>query len=142
MSYDLTAQADRARSRFAPHGTLAASVAGLPHVRQLGPDLFALDDPPARWMEISLEVSDADGDSESASDAGRAEVNCVHFHIPYDHLGDEPERDYFPTAWAVAQFLGWRLYDQQVGEYITETTIPARDKLAFGTLVRRALGLE
>lgn len=142
MSFDLTAQADDARSRFAPHDTLAAFVAGLPHVRRLGPDLFALDDPPARWMNISLEVSGPDGDSEAAADAGRAEVNCVRFHIPYDQLGDEPERDYFPTAWAVAEFLGWRLYDGQLGEYVTEGAIPARERAAFAKLVRRALGRE
>src|SRR5690349_7602906 len=114
MSYDLTAKADDTYSQFAPHGTLATFVAGLPHVRQLTPNLFALDDPPDRWMNISLEVADTDGDSESASDAGHAEVNCVRFHIPYEQLGDEPEGDYFPTAWAVAQFLGWRLYDEQL----------------------------
>ena len=64
----------------------------------------------------------------SASRAGRAEVNCVRFHIPYDQLGDEPERDYFPTAWAIARFLGWRLFDQQLGEYIVEGTTPAPDR--------------
>jgi hypothetical protein len=142
MSFDLTAQADDARSRFAPHRPLAAFVAGLPHVRRLGPDLFALDDPPARWMNVSLEVSAASGDSVSASDAGLAEVNCVRFHIPYEQLGDEPERDYFPTAWAIAQFLGWRLYDQQLGEYIAEAAIPARQRRAFAKQVRQALGLE
>src|SRR5262249_47995063 len=117
-------------------------VAGLPHVRRLWPDLFALDDPPARWMNISLEVSGPDGDSVSASEAGRGEVNCVRFHIPYDQLGGEPERDYFPTACAIAQFLGWRLYDPQLGEYIAEGAIPARERGAFAKQVRRALGLE
>jgi hypothetical protein len=142
MSFDLTAQADDARSRFAPYDTLAEFVAGLPHVRRLKPDLFALDDPPARWMNISLESSDDEGDSVSASEAGRGEVNCVRFHIPYDQLGDEPERDYFPTAWAIAQFLGWRLYNEQLGEYVVEGSIPAREWGAFAKQVRRALGLE
>lgn len=142
MSFDLTAQADDDRSQFAPRDALAAFVATLPHVRRLKPDLFTLDDPPARWMNISLEVWDEEEGSTSATDAGLAEVNCVRFHIPYDQLGDEPERDYFPTAWAVAQFLGWRLYDEQTGEYIAEGNIPKRERGAFAKQVRRALGLE
>jgi hypothetical protein len=142
MSFDMTARADDDFSRFAPRDPLAVFVATLPHVRQLKPDLFALDDPPARWMNVSLEVWVEEEGSTSATDAGRAEVNCVRFHIPYDQLGDEPERDYFPTAWAVAQFLGWRLYDEQAGEYIAERAIPAGDRGAFAKQVRRALGLE
>ncbi|OWK45478.1 hypothetical protein [Fimbriiglobus ruber] len=142
MSFDLTVQVDDAHSQFTPHGSLAAFIESLPHIRRLNPDLFALDDPPARRMNMSLEVSDAGGDSTSATDAGRAEVNCVRFHIPYDQLGDEPEQDYFPTAWAVAQFLGWRLYDQQLGEYVVEGAIPIRERGKFAETVRRALGPE
>lgn len=142
MSFDLTVQADDDCSQSADGGSLAAFVAGLPHVRRLGPDLFALDDPPARWMNISLSVSDGEGGFTGPSKVGRADVNCVWFHVPYDQLGDEPERNYFPTAWATAQFLGWRLYDQQLGEYVADGDIPARERGLFARQVKRALGLE
>jgi hypothetical protein len=42
----------------------------------------------------------------------------------------------------VAQFLGWRLYDEQTGEYIAEGAILPQDRGAFAKQVRRALGLE
>jgi hypothetical protein len=142
MSFDLTVQADDARSRFTDHAALSAFIAGLPLIRQTAPDLFVLDDPPRRWMNISLEVSDVEGDSVSVSESGRSVVNCVRFYIPYAQLGDEPDRDYFPTAWAIAQFLGWRVYDQQLGKYISEGAIPPAERGAFAKQVRRALGLE
>lgn len=93
-------------------------------------------------MNISLSVKEADGGFTAPSELVRTDVSCVWFHIPYDQLGDEPERDYYPTAWAIARFLGWRLYDEQLGEYVADGDIPARERTSFGQQVKRVLGLE
>jgi len=93
-------------------------------------------------MNIDLAVKEADGGFTAPSELGRTDVNCVWFHIPYDQLGAEPERDYYPTAWAIARFLGWQLYDEQLGEYVTDGAIPAPERTSFDQQVKRALGLD
>ncbi|MFO0799943.1 MAG: hypothetical protein U0804_20930 [Gemmataceae bacterium] len=142
MSFDLTVRADEECSGIADAGPLREFIAALPHIRNLGTDLFVLDDPPARWMNIDLSVKEADGGFTAPSELGKSDVNCVWFHIPWDQLGDEPGCDYYPTAWAVAQFLGWRLYDEQLGEFVADGEIPSRERTLFGQQVKRALGLE
>ncbi len=142
MSFDLSVRADDECSRSAEAGPLSAFIATLPHVRPLRPDQFALDDPPERWMNICLSVTDPAGGFTEPSQLGRSDVNCVWLFIPYDQLGEEPEQDYFPTAWAIAQFLGWRLYDQQLGKYVAEDDIPVRERGLFAQQVKQALGLR
>jgi hypothetical protein len=136
MSYDLTIRADGHYSRSTPLAPLADFIDRLPHVRRNGPSGFVLEAPPARWMNISLEVADEHGDSVSVDESGGDQVNCIRLHIPYANLGEEAERDYFPLAFDVAQFVGWQLYDAQTGEYVTP---PARPDPTRGDFAREVM---
>ena len=69
-------------------------------------------------MEISVETVDVDGNSIEEDGKIYGTTNCIRLHIPYAFLGKRPERDYFPTAFAIADHLGWSLYDEQSGEDI------------------------
>ncbi len=140
MSYDLTIKPDDEFSRSAEVGRVMTFIGQLPSVRSNGARGFVLDDPPSRWMEIDLEYIGPDGEFDDELSESGPKTNCVRLHIPYAYLGDTPERDYFPTALAIAKFLGWRLYDEQSGEDIHEGAIPKRQWTVFCNQVRRALG--
>jgi hypothetical protein len=136
MSYDLTIRADHDYSRSTPLAALAEFLDQLPHLRRNGPSGFILEAPPARWMNISLELADPQGDSVAVHEAGADQVNCIRLHIPYANLGQEAERDYFPLAFDITQFVGWQLHDAQTGEYITP---PAPPDPTRGDFAREAM---
>lgn len=118
MSYDLTLRPDEKFSRSVPRQPLAAFLAQLPSVRRADRPQFILDEKPKRWMEISLETVDEDGNWIEEDGKVYDSTNCIRLHIPYAFLGKRPEQDYFPTAFAIADHLGWSLYDEQSGEDI------------------------
>jgi hypothetical protein len=142
MSYDLTIRADRAYSQFVPLEPLREFIGRLPHVRPNGTTGFILDDPPRRWMNISLEVAGEDVDSIAVDEDGRLRVNCIRLHIPYEYLGDAAERDYFPVAAEIAGLLHWRLYDCQTGKDVPASPRPDAKRDAFYREVLGALGLS
>lgn len=142
MSFDLTIKSDDAFSRSAEVARVMAFIAQLPNMRSNGSRGFVLDDPPARWMEIDLEFKGADREYDPVLSESGPDTNCIRLHIPYAYLGDLPHWEYFPTALAIARFLGWRLYDEQSGEDIREGDIPKREWAAFYKQVRQALGEE
>jgi hypothetical protein len=123
MSYDLTIRGDETYSRSTPKAALDGFIAGLPGITANGAMGFALDDRPKRWMEIDLEVVSEEGDSIAESWQTYDAVNCIQLHIPYPFLGKAIERDYLPTAFAIADFVGWPLYDEQTGELVPRDTI-------------------
>ncbi len=77
------------------------------------------------WMEIDLEDVTEDGDIRE--DGASGSVNCVRLHIPYAMLGGAPERDYFPTAFAIGQYLGWAVIDEQTGESLAASAARGQD---------------
>jgi hypothetical protein len=119
MSYDLTISADETYSESTPLGPLADFIAELPQVESNGDAGFVLDDRPKRWMAIDLEVVDEEGDNVQEADQTVDSINCIHLHIPYPFLGDAIERDYLPTAVAIAEFVGWPLVDEQTGKLLS-----------------------
>jgi hypothetical protein len=141
MSYDLTIRADRNYSQFVALGPLAEFIGNLPDVQANGPSGFLLKGS-HRWMNISLETANEEGDSVAAHEDGRSQVNCIRLSIPYEYLGDAPEQDYFPVGKEIADLLGWQLYDAQTGEDLAASTPVNRDRGAFYREVRRALGLD
>ena len=121
MSYDLTIRSDEDCSRSYLFADLAAFVATLPDVEPNGDRGFALNDPPNRWMEIYLEFRVFNDDERDFDDdPTRTNFNWVSVCIPYGHIGRQPERDYFPTAFAIAEHLGWPVYDEQRGRVLQQ----------------------
>lgn len=115
MSYDMTIAADERFSQAVPLGPLRDFVGRLPGVQPNGERDFALSVEDRLWMEIDLESVTEEGDSRNDGEDA-ATVNCVRLHIPYAMLGESPRRDYFPTAEAIARYLGWSAIDDQTGE--------------------------
>ena len=116
MSYDLSIKPDETYSQFAARARVGEFILQLPHVQRNGEIGFVLDDLPNRWMEIDLEVVSEEGDNVQHAAETYDTFNCIRLHIPYPYLGDAIERDYFPTAFAIADFVGWTLYDEQIDE--------------------------
>jgi hypothetical protein len=118
VSYDLIVRADEEFSKSTAFGPLADFIEMLPNIRPNGSTGFVLDDPPKRWMEIDLEGDFPEEEAMEAIKEGPGRVSSISLQIPYAHLGDAPERDYFPMALAIAKFVGWPLFDAQTGEEI------------------------
>jgi len=131
MSYDLTIRADEKHSRSTPFRELAAIIEGLPNIRPNGEMRFALDDLPRRWMEIDLEVVSEEGDSVAESWRSYDTINCIRLHIPYQFLGKAMERDYLPTAFAIADFVGWPLYDDQTDRFLLKEATASKSWWRF-----------
>ena len=126
MSYDLTIKGDDSYSRSTVKATTDSFIAQLPNIKPNGDHGFALDGLPDRWMEIDLEIVSEEGDSIRENWRDGDEINCISLHIPYQFLGDAPERDYFPIAIAIADHLGWELYDEQTGELVPRGPAPRK----------------
>jgi hypothetical protein len=77
----------------------------------------------APTVRSSLETADEDGNCVQVEGKTYDTTNCIRLHIPYAFLGKRPERDYFPTCFAIADHLGWSVYDEQSGEDIPRDAI-------------------
>src|SRR4030095_1031512 len=120
MSYDLTIRPDEHFSEFKPLATLAAFLAAQPNVTPNGNRGFVLEDG-NRWMGIDIETVSEEGDNIEDDSTDAETFNCIRAHIPYPHLGKQPEHDYFPLLRSIAQHIGWQLYDEQSDEDVPES---------------------
>ncbi len=127
MSFDLTIKPDDNYSRRTSKAALDSFVTQLPGVKPNGTRGFVLDERPKRWMEIDLEVVSEEGDNIEEEGETYDDINCVRLQIPYAFLGHAIERDYLPTAFAIADHLGWTLYDDQSGEPVPKDAIASKD---------------
>jgi hypothetical protein len=127
MSYDITIRPDEKFSRSVPREIVAEFVATLPSIRRADSPQFVLDEKPKRWMGISLETTDEEGNCVEKVGRTYDTTNCVRLHIPYAFLGMRPDLDYFPTCFAIANHLGWSVYDEQSGEVIPRDAIASDD---------------
>lgn len=125
MSYDLEVRSDDAYSEFTSFAALADFIGELHNVFPNGGRCFALRDALGAWMEIDLEVVDAEGDNIEEPCQEYPDINRVSLHIPYSVIGEGGAAareivaaDYLPTARAIAKHLGWKLFDNQLDEYI------------------------
>src|SRR6266436_2217741 len=127
MSFDFTIKPDETYSRTTPKATLDSFVEQLPGIKPNGSRGFVLDERPKRWMEINLEVVSEEGDNIEDDGKTYDDINCVRLHIPYTCLGDAIERDYLPTAFAIADHIGWTLYDDESGGPVSKDALAPRD---------------
>ncbi len=119
MSYDLTIRPDESFSQFKPLAPLAAFLAAQPNLKPNGNRGFVLEDG-NRCMEIDIETVSEEGDDIEDESADLETFNCIRAHIPYAHLGKQPQRDYYPLLHSIAQQLGWELHDEQSDEELPE----------------------
>lgn len=121
MSYDITIASDE---RFSSHYSVAelrAFLDSLPKVSPNGDRSYAFGDGKRQWMEIDPEYVSEDGDWLEEFENSDT-VNCVRLHVPYQFLGNQPERDYFPTAIQIANHIGWVAIDDQTDSPLDPST--------------------
>ena len=94
-----------------PRKALEDFLSTLPGVGRNGPEGFVLDSPPGRWMEITPETRRWEGFIGTRVDSIDHTVNCVRLFFPGNKRGPEMERDYWRTAFAIADHLGWDAWD-------------------------------
>jgi hypothetical protein len=116
MSFDLTVKSDETYSRRTLKAALDLFISQMPGIKPNGSRGFVLDERPKRWMEIDLEVVSEEGENIKEDGRTYEEINCLRLHIPYAFLDDDIGRDYLPTAFAIADYIGWTLYDDQRGK--------------------------
>jgi len=106
--HELRSHNSRRRAAFAQHanGCARGIYCGAPRYQT------------QRRHGIDLEVVSEDGDSIAESWQTYEAINCVRLHIPYQFLGKAIERDYLPTAFAISEFVGWPVYDEQKDEFL------------------------
>ena len=123
MSYDLTIKGNETYSLYTSRAAIESFIKQLPGIKPNGKHGFALDARPKRWMEIDLEVVNEEGDNTESSQQVSADINCIRLHIAHKFFGDDIERDYFPTAFAIAEHIGWTLYDDQDDEPVLKAEV-------------------
>lgn len=128
--FEMTIRPDEEFSRSVNRKLVESFIEKLPGVRRNGDGAFALDLPPGRWMDIVVESRRWDGKAGERLETEEL-VNCVYLRIPASVRGPEKERDYFVLAFAIAEHLGWLLYDDTdsgccLGKGWLEKTFPVK----------------
>jgi hypothetical protein len=118
VSFGLTISSDNKFSRSTSKAEMASFISRLPHIIPNGENGFALDERDKRWMEIDLEVVSREGDYLEEVAKSSDVINCVRLRIPSGFLTDSVERDYLPTAFAIARKARWVVFDDQTGEVV------------------------
>ena len=94
-----------------PRTAVEEAIAKVPGVRRNGPDAFVLDAPLGRWMEITPETRTWNGFIGTRVDAYDNTVNCVRLYFPGNRRSPQLDRDYWRAAFAMAEPLGWDVWD-------------------------------
>lgn len=125
MSYDLEIRSNDTYSEFTSFAALADFIGELDNVFPNGERCFARRDALGAWMEIDLEVVNVEGDNIEEPSQEYPDINRVSLHIPYSVIGEDRAAvreivaaDYLPTARDIAKHLGWKLFDNQLDEYL------------------------
>jgi len=135
MSYDIEICSDDGYTAHADFQHVYAFIASLPDIIENGPIGFTYEAGDHYYMEIDLELVDADGnwtDNESPDS-----INCIRMHIPYRHMQRayvDPAR-YFEICTAIAHYLHWRAIDLQTGRDLLEGQNPASTDQIVSTVL-------
>jgi len=116
MSYDIEISSDDRYSGHAEFSRIAAFIAALPHITPNGSNGFLYEVGDHSYMEIDLELVDAEGDG--IEHASRDTINCIRMHIPYSYMqsGHNHPTTYFTLCTTIAHYLHWRAIDLQTGQ--------------------------
>lgn len=128
--FEMTIRSDEAFSQSIKRELVESFLEQWPGVRRTGNGAFALNSPRDRWMDIVVESRRWDGKVGERMEAGEL-VNCLFLRIPASSRGPEKEKECFVLAFAIADHLGWKLYDDTVsgsclGKEWLEMAFPAK----------------
>jgi hypothetical protein len=129
MSYDLTVQPDDERSAASDIAAIEAFLQDHPGTCRSGEGMWIYEPQPQIHVELYVDMADAD-DGRRA-ETGRA--SSIGIAIPYPFLSASGEPA-LRLAFQLARRLGWRVLDEQSGEYIKEDDLPGhlQAQIEFG----------
>jgi len=126
MSYDIAIESDHKPKALAELQGVRALFAEIPHMAEIGQRRFQYDDG-IRYFESWLDIVDEDGntlipdpkrqESDVDQDGVRDKVNVITTSVPYGFSGLEL-MDMLDVCFQIATRLGWRVFDQQLGDYV------------------------
>ena len=135
MSYDIEICSDDSYTAHVDFKQMCAFIASLPNIAKNSSIGFTYEAGDNYYMEIDLELVDADGDRIDNERPGT--INCIRMHIPYRHMqraSVDPVR-YFEICTAIARYLHWRAIDLQTGHDLLEGLDPARTDQIVSTVL-------
>jgi hypothetical protein len=108
--FDFSIRSDEHFSQCRPQPAVDAVIARVPGVSAGESGAFLWATPAGLYMEIRAEHRRPDGATGTRTPNGD-QVNCVHLFIPARARSASLEKAYFEFAVALAEKLGWTLYD-------------------------------
>ena len=135
MSYDIEIRRDDHYSIHAEFGPVAAFIAELPHITPNGSIGFLYEVDDHSYMEIDLELVDAEGDWLGASSPDT--INCIRAHIPYPYMlpGHNHPSTYFAICTTIARYLQWRAIDLQTNRDLLDGYDPSTTEDIVSTVL-------
>jgi hypothetical protein len=121
MSYDLTIRSDDLYSLLKKHTDIYNLISALPSAHPVSQHQVLLGGPKENiCIEVDMEHVNEDGDLLEMQ--GDSERNCVRLHIPAAFF-DGKNPDMWEIVFCIAEHLGWKVYDEQKGSYLTRETL-------------------
>ena len=122
MSYDLSIRSDDTFTDKADRVPLSAFISALPGVTRDTDWHFALEETSGGFrVEIDLELVSPEGDSLEAGPSDC--INCIRIHVTSGgaDVSEDISDSYRDVCSQIAAHVGWRVFDEQLGEYVDLT---------------------
>ena len=119
MSYDLSIRSDDTFTDTIDRAPLSAFISGLPGVTRDTDWHFALEKAAGSFrVEIDLELVSSEGDFLEGAPPDR--INCIRVHVTSGgaDVSEDISASYRDVCSQIAEHVGWRVFDEQLGEYV------------------------
>ena len=122
MSYDLSIRSDDTFTDKVDRVPLSTFISGLPGVTRETDGHFALEESSGGFrVEIDLDLVSPEGDSLEAGPSDG--INCIRIHVTSGgaDVNNDITESYREVCSQIAAHVGWRVFDEQLGEYVVLT---------------------
>ena len=122
MSYDLCVRSDDTFSETVDRAPLSAFLSALSGVTRDTDSHFVLEGGSGGFrLEIDLELVSPEGDFLEGTPPAR--INCIRVHVTSGgaDVSEDISDSYRDVCSQIAEHVGWRVFDEQTGEYLNPT---------------------
>ena len=119
MSYDLCVRSDDRFTDTVDRAPLSAFLSGIPGVDRDTDSHFVLEEGSGGFrVEIDIELVSSEGDFLEGAPPDR--INCIRVHVTSGgaDVGEDISDSYRGVCSQIAAHVGWRIFDEQSGEYV------------------------
>lgn len=119
MSYDLSIRSDDTYSETVDRAPLSAFLSALPGVARDTESHFVLEEGSGGFrVEIDLGMVSPEGDFLEEAPPDR--INCIWIHVTSGRadVSEDISDAYRDVCSQIAAHVGWRVFDEQSGEYV------------------------